>query len=301
MLLMPLMRTFVLVLTADAASGALDDEVAGRASAITGSAGRWIAPRAAFELPVPDLSCRGLVESELAGRPVDVNIVPGDPGLRAKRLLLADMDSTMIEQELVDELAGVAGIRDEVAAITRAAMQGELDFRQSLRKRVTLLTGMPMSAIQSVTSRIRLMPGAVPLVAGMRDAGAFTALVSSGFTVFVEPVARSIGFDRAYANILGIEGGKITGQVAEPIVDAAGKREILIRLAAERGVPEASTLAVGDGANDIAMLQSAGLGVAFRAKPAVRAAMRSAPRGAVVDHAGLTALLHLQGLTAPAD
>jgi phosphoserine phosphatase len=202
----------------------------------------------------------------------------------------------MIEQEMIDELASLTGHRAEMAALTLATMSGDLDFESSLRHRVSLLAGLTIENLAAVAARITAMPGAAAVVAGMKNAGAHTALVSGGFTVFAEPVARHLGFDRCFANSLDIEIGRLTGRVAEPILDAARKREILLSIATERGLAPAQTLAVGDGANDLPMLQAAGLGVAFRAKPAIRAAMRESPTGAVIDHADLTALLHLQGL-----
>jgi phosphoserine phosphatase len=273
--------------------------MAQHASVLAGQPGRWLAPAAAFEVPTADETLRDRIEGEFAGRPVDVNIVPVDPRRRAKRLLLSDMDSTVIEQELIDELADLAGLRDEIATITLAAMRGELDFEQSLRKRVALLAGLPASAIETVISRIRIVPGAARLVTGMKNAGAVTALVSGGFILFVDRIANRLGFDHAYGNILEIEESRITGRITEPILGPAAKRGVLLRLAAESRLPEADTIAVGDGANDLAMLRSAGLGVAFRSKPAVRAAMRANPLGAVIDYADLTAVLHLQGLPVP--
>lgn len=292
---------YVLVLTADAGSGALDDGIAAQASALAGHPGRWLNPRNAFEIPVTEVTLRDRVASECAARPVDVNIVPADPRRRAKRLLVSDMDSTVIEQELIDEMADLAGLRDDIAAMTLSAMRGDLDFEQSLRKRVGRLSGIPASTIETVTSRIKIVPGAARLVTGMKNAGAVTALVSGGFTVFIDRIAGRLGFDRAYGNALEIENGLITGRIGSPILDAAAKRSILIRLTDELGISGTDTIAVGDGANDLAMLQAAGLGVAFRAKPAVRAAMRAAPHGAIVDHADLTALLHLQGLPVTSD
>jgi phosphoserine phosphatase len=295
----PTVPPYCLVLTADAESGALDADLAQRALDLAGQPVRWLAPAAAFEVPVTDAALRGRMECEVAGRPVDVNIVPADPRRRAKRLLLSDMDSTVIEQELIDELADVAGLRAEIAAITLAAMRGDLDFEQSLRRRVALLAGTPASAIETVLSRVRIRPGAARLVTGMKNAGAVTALVSGGFTVFVDRIAGRLGFDRAFGNVLEIEEDRIAGRIGEPILGAPGKRGVHSRLAAENRISESDTIAVGDGANDLTMLRSAGLGVAFRAKPAVRAAMRAASHGAVIDHADLTALLHLQGLPVP--
>jgi phosphoserine phosphatase len=284
----------VLVLTADPASGALDETAPATARTLTGSDGRWLAPGAAFEAPISDVALRDAVASALAPRPIDVNTIPAQN--RAKRLLVADMESTLIEQEMIDELASLTGRRDEMSALTRATMQGEIDFKTSLRHRVGLLAGLTNADLATVAARITLMPGAAELVATMKANGALTALVSGGFTIFAEPVAQRLGCDRCFANRLEIENGRLTGRVAEPILDAAGKLDILHNLATERGLAPAQVLAIGDGANDLPMLQAAGLGVAFRAKPAVRAAMQASPTGAIIDHAGLTAVLHLQGL-----
>jgi phosphoserine phosphatase len=284
----------VLLLTADPASGALDESVAAIVHALTGTQGRWLKPGAAFEALIDNPALRDTVAASLAPRPIDINTLPHES--RVKRLLVADMESTMIEQEMIDELASLTGRREEMSALTLATMRGEIDFKTSLCHRVSLLAGLTNADLATVAARITLMPGATALVATMKANGALSALVSGGFTVFAEPVARQLGFDRCFANTLDIENGRLTGRLTEPILDAAKKRDILSILATERGIAPAQVLAVGDGANDLPMLQAAGLGVAFRAKPAVRTAMRESPTGAVIDHAGLEALLHLQGL-----
>jgi phosphoserine phosphatase len=284
----------VLLLTADPASGALDEIVAAIVRALTGTDGRWLTPGAAFEAPIDDPSIREAVAAALATRPIDVNALPTQG--RAKSLLVADMESTMIEQEMIDELASLTGRRDGMAALTLATMRGDLDFLSSLRHRVGLLAGLTVADLAAVAERITPMPGAATLVSTMKANGALTALVSGGFTVFAEPIARHLGFDRYFANTLDIENGRLNGRLADPILDAAAKRDILRDLAASHALDPRQVLAVGDGANDLAMLKAAGLGVAYRAKPAIRSAMRAAPTGAVIDHADLTALLHLQGL-----
>ena len=211
---------------------------------------------------------------------------------REKRLLVADMDSTMITVECLDELADYAGIKAEVAAITERAMRGELDFAEALDARVALLKGLDAGAIDAcLAERVRMVPGAVELVRTMRARGAYTVLVSGGFTRFAEPVAETIGFDRVVANRLEIEGDRLTGRVEKPIVDADIKVRTLLSERERLDLPAAATLAVGDGANDLGMIREAGLGVAYRAKPVVAAAVR-----ARVDHGDLTALLYAQGL-----
>lgn len=226
----------------------------------------------------------------LGERPVDVNVLPDTS--RRKRLLVADMDSTMIEQECVDELADLLGLRAEVSAITERAMRGEIAFEPALRERVHLLKGMPLATIEGmIAQRITLMPGAKTLIATMRAAGAHTALVSGGFTLFTGPVGRAIGFDESHGNVLPHADGVLAGTVTEPILGREAKRDTLIALRDRLGLSRDETLAVGDGANDLAMIGEAGLGVAFRAKPAVAEAA-----AARIDHGDLTALLHLQGM-----
>lgn len=211
---------------------------------------------------------------------------------RIKRLLVADMDSTMITVECIDELADYAGIKAQIADVTEAAMRGELDFGEALDARVALLKGLDAGAIdRCLAERVRLMPGARVLVQTMKNHGARTILVSGGFTRFAEPVGEQIGFDRVIANELLIEGGALTGAVTKPIVDSATKERTLLEALADRGMDAEAALAVGDGANDLAMIKQAGLGVAYRAKPIVAAAA-----GARIDHNDLTALLYAQGL-----
>ena len=210
---------------------------------------------------------------------------------RAKKLLVADMDSTMITVECIDELADYAGIKDRIAAVTEAAMRGELDFAEALDARVALLKDLDASAIDRCRAeRVKIMPGAKALIRTMKAHGARTVLVSGGFTVFAEPVAAEIGFDVAIANRLGIAGDRLDGLVAKPIVDAATKRTTIEAERVALGLEVAETMAVGDGANDIPMIQAAGLGVAYHAKPKTAAAA-----GARVDHGDLTALLWAQG------
>jgi phosphoserine phosphatase len=210
---------------------------------------------------------------------------------RRKRLLLADMDSTMIGQECIDELAAFAGLKDHVAAITERAMRGEIAFEPALRERVALLKGLPISVVDEVLAKhITLTPGAVQVVRTMRAHGAYTCLVSGGFTLFTSRVAEMIGFQENRANTLIAEDGKLTGMVAEPILGREAKLAALTELRESFDFDNLDTLVVGDGANDLAMIEQAGLGVAYHAKPAVAAAA-----GARIDHGDLTALLYAQG------
>jgi phosphoserine phosphatase len=209
---------------------------------------------------------------------------------RRKMLLVSDMESTLIHNEMLDEMADLIGVRDAIAAVTHRAMNGELDFAASLRERVALFKGQPESLLAEAATRIRFDSGARTLVRTMREHGARTILVSGGFHVFSAPVRDALGCERDYANHLAIESGRIAGTVREPILDSGAKAAVLHRCAAEFGIAAARTLAVGDGANDLAMLGAAGLGIAYHAKPHVRAQI-----GNHVDHADLTALLYLQG------
>jgi phosphoserine phosphatase len=209
---------------------------------------------------------------------------------RRKRLLVADMESTIIENEMLDELADFIGRRQEVCEITRRAMNGEIDFTVALEARVGLLAGLPDHVLEEAACRIRLGVGARQLIATMRSAGAVTALVSSGFTIFAEVVAAELGFDHVIANRLDVTAGRIAGTVPPPIVTGESKRETLLTLAAQHAVPLQHSMAIGDGANDLPMLATAGIGIAFHAKPAVAASARWR-----LDHADLTGLLYAQG------
>lgn len=252
----------------------------------------------AAELLVPGepAAARALTKqlrTALAGEPIDLAVLPADAH-RRKRLFLADMDSTMIEQECIDELAGTLGLKDHVAAITERAMRGEIAFEPALRERVALLKNIPVGAVDGlIAERLTLTPGGPTLVRTMRAHGAHTCLVSGGFTLFTGPIAGMIGFHEHRSNVLDIAGERLTGTVADPIVGKAEKRAALIELRGMLGLGHADTLAVGDGANDLDLLGEAGLGVAFRAKPAVAAAAHVR-----VEHADLTALLYLQGYAA---
>ncbi|KPF67881.1 phosphoserine phosphatase [alpha proteobacterium AAP81b] len=250
-------------------------------------AANWLDPGDALDLAVGGGDAPGLRAAlETALPHVDIIVQPADAP-RRKALLIADMDSTMISCECIDELADYAGLKAEVAAVTEAAMRGELDFAEALAARVALLKGLDAAVIDRCRAeRVRLTPGATTLVRTMRAAGARTILISGGFTAFAEPVAAEIGFGQVHANVLDIADGRLAGTVATPIVDAAAKERTL-RTA---GVPLAACLAVGDGANDIPMLQAAGLGIAFHAKPKAAAAADAAVR-----HGDLTVLLRAQG------
>jgi phosphoserine phosphatase len=221
---------------------------------------------------------------------VDIIVQPDDP--RWKRLLVADMDSTVIGQECIDELADYAGLKDKVARITERAMQGELDFPGALRERVRLLAGLDERELKRcLDERVRLTAGAETLVQTMRAGGASCLLVSGGFLSFAEPIARTVGFDRVRANRLVFAGNKLSGEVGDPIVDAMTKREALIETREQLGLSQEDVLAIGDGANDKLMVEEAGLGIAFRAKPALIEVADGELR-----HHGLDALLWVQGV-----
>jgi phosphoserine phosphatase len=234
---------------------------------------------------IPDMDA---VHAALDGAAIDAIVTAVDG--RRKALLIADMDSTVVTGETLDELAEYAGLKERISAITARAMNGELDFKAALRERVAMLRGLPLDALDKTWQRVRLTEGAVELIATMRAHGAYTALVSGGFTFFTERVAALVGFDMHRSNVLLDDGAALIGRVAEPILDRDTKLETLTRLAGERGLPMSATLAVGDGANDLDMIRAAGLGVAFRAKPIVAAEARVR-----VDHANLRALLFAQG------
>lgn len=222
-------------------------------------------------------------------RPVDIVVQPA--ASRRKRLIVADMDSTMIGQECIDELADMVGLKPHVAAITERAMRGEIEFEPALRERVALLKGLPLSVIDEVlATRIRLTPGGQALIRTMRAHGGYGALVSGGFTLFTGPVAAMIGFDENRANRLVAEDGVLTGRVEEPILGQEAKLSALMELARRLKLERHETLAIGDGANDLAMIRAAGLGVAYHAKPKV-----AAEADARINHTDLTALLFAQG------
>jgi phosphoserine phosphatase len=280
------------VIAGPAAGTTLPGLVAALAAALPlAGAPDWLAPGTACDLLLPGNDWREAEASArrgIAGAAIDVVVQP-EAG-RRKRVLVADLESTVIENEMLDELADFVGLRPKIAEITRRAMNGELDFAAALAERVLLLKGLPLSVLDAAASRIRLMPGARALLATSRAAGVRTALVSGGFTVFADRIAAELGFDRVIANRLDVAGGQIAGTVEAPIVTGATKRELLLALARECAVPGSATLAVGDGANDLPMLEAAGLGIAFRAKPAVAAASRWR-----IDHADLTSVLYAQG------
>jgi phosphoserine phosphatase len=279
----------VLVLTAAAD---LPDAAARRAAAAAGAGPLRRLGAGAAEAALPDADPERLAAARaaLAGAAADANALPAAG--REKRLLLADMDSTIIGCECIDEIADFAGVKPQVAAITEAAMRGELDFEGALRARVALLEGLPVGDLDRVfAERVRLNPGAATLARTMAARGAVTALVSGGFTFFAERVARAAGFAIHRANTLLAEGGRLTGRVAEPILGRAAKAEALAALCAAGGFGAEGALAVGDGANDLAMVEAAGLGAAYRAKPALAEAA-----DVRLDHADLTALLHMQGV-----
>ncbi|MDP4021944.1 phosphoserine phosphatase SerB [Methylobacterium sp. NEAU 140] len=290
----------VAVLIANPERPAITDAVLAEARAVLGTdhQPRILHRAVAAELPVPGGAADALALTErlraaLGSEPVDVAVLPADAH-RRKRLFLADMDSTMIEQECIDELAGTLGLKDHVAAITERAMRGEIAFEPALRERVALLKDIPVGAVDGlIAERLSLTPGGRTLVRTLRAHGAHTCLVSGGFTLFTGPIAETIGFHEHRANRLCVADGRLTGSVEDPIVGKAEKRASLIELRDRLGLAPADTLAVGDGANDLDMLGEAGLGVAFRAKPAVAAAAR-----ARVEHGDLTALLYLQGYAA---
>jgi phosphoserine phosphatase len=277
------------------AAGRLDDRLVDRALGLlretdpNATFAGWIDEGDAVDLHVS--GDRQAIRWALESLPeVDVVVQPSEP--RFRKLLVADMDSTIIGQECIDELADFAGLKREVAAITERAMQGKLDFKAALRERVALLSGLEADAIaRCLTERVVPNPGAATLVRTMRVGGAKTLLVSGGFLSFAEPVAKLIGFDQVRANRLLFDGSHLSGRVEDPIVDAQAKLDALVEIRGELGLEREQVMAIGDGANDKLMVEEAGLGVAFRAKPAL-----AEVADARIDHHGLDALLWAQGI-----
>lgn len=286
------------VMTLVAADGGLGEAVIAhvrrglRAAGALLGATATLAPRRAIDLPFAGLDapvaeavtrrCLGNAAVDLLAQPIEG---------RAKRLVIADLESTVIENEMLDDMAARIGVGEQVARVTEQAMRGELDFAAALEARLRLFAGQPASLLDQVAAGIRLSPGAEALFAGLHAAGVATALVTGGFDVFADEVARRLGIGRVFANRLEIEGGRLTGRALPPIYGKDAKRDALLALCAEQGIEPRQTVAVGDGANDLAMLAAAGLGVAYRAKPAVRAAAR-----AHIDHTGLDTVLAYLGL-----
>lgn len=284
---------FIATLLTNPATATLDRAtVESLRNAWGGGDARWLAPGVAAEFAVATMpENRWDVWQSLQSLRVDLVVQPVLG--RKKKLLIADMDSTMIEQECIDELADEAGVGAHVAGITARAMNGELDFDDALRERVGLLRGLPEAVIARVIrDRITLMPGGRALVATMRANGAYAALVSGGFTAFTAQIAAKLGFDEHRANLLLMQDGKLTGQVAEPILGRAAKVQALQEITLRIGITPTEAIAVGDGANDLGMLGLAGAGVALHAKPVV-----AAECDIRINHGNLTALLFIQGYT----
>jgi phosphoserine phosphatase len=287
--------SLVATLICNPANPALDSTVVDGARAILPSPGpaQWLFDEVAVDIPFTGSEDIGAVVARLrearGDLPIDIVVQPRID--RRKKLFLADMDSTMIGQECVDELADFAGLKAHVAAITERAMRGEIAFEPALRERVALLKGLPAGVVDEVLQkRITLTPGGRELVATMRAHGAYTCLISGGFTLFTNTVAAMIGFQENRANELKVADGKLTGEVAEPILGRAAKLATLVELRESFDLDQIDTLVVGDGANDLGMIQDAGLGVAYHAKPAV-----AAGAAARIDYGDLTALLYAQG------
>ncbi len=284
------------VLTLIATPGALSSALVERCRTTLGAGPATIlSPGEAADLPLSHAPDRAAIDQTLdaafGGAPVDAVLTPTEG--RRKRLLIADMDSTIVVGETLDELAGQAGIGAHVAAITARAMAGEIDFKDALRERVALLRGLDLAALDRTWATTQLTPGARTLVATMRAHGAIAALVSGGFSFFTARVAEALGFDLHRANVLLDDGRALLGRVQEPILDRDAKLATLRELTAAHGLADEASLAVGDGANDLAMIRAAGLGVAYHAKPIVAEAAH-----ARIDHADLRALLFMQGYRA---
>ncbi len=287
--------SLVATLICNPADPALDSTVLDGARAVLPSPGpaHWLFDEVAADIPFTGSDDIGAIVTRLrearGDLPIDIVVQP--QALRRKNLFLADMDSTMIGQECIDELADYAGLKAHIAGITERAMRGEIEFEPALRERVALLKGLPVSVIDEVLKkRITPTPGGRELVATMRAHGAWTCLISGGFTVFTSAVAAMIGFQENRANELRVSDGKLTGEVAEPILGRAAKLATLTELREAFDLDDIDTLVVGDGANDLGMIQHAGLGIAYHAKPAV-----AAVAAARIDHGDLTALLYAQG------
>jgi len=281
--------SFVLTLVADRTASTLSPAMIARVrDAIQGGEPVILSDGEAADIPCAAQPDSPAVEQALEGAPVDAILTKARG--RRKGLLVADMDSTIVTTETLDEIAAYAGLKEKIAAITRKSMNGEIDFAEALRLRVGMLKGLSIDALEKTWARTELMAGARELVATMRAHNALTALVSGGFTYFTARVAALAGFDEHRANTLLDDGTALTGAVGEPILGRDAKLELLKELAAARGLKMSATLAVGDGANDLAMLRAAGLGVAYHAKPIVAAEAR-----AQVRHGTLRAVLFAQG------
>jgi phosphoserine phosphatase len=285
---------FVATLVANPSNPVLTTALAEEAAAAVDASGLyWLADGVACDIALKDSANPDWQEALLRGvigdAPIDVIVQNAET--RRKKLLIADMDSTMIGQECIDELAAEVGLKDKVAAITARAMNGEIAFEPALTERVALLKGLPLSVVGDVIEkRITLTPGGPELVATMKAKGYYTALVSGGFTVFTGPIAATLGFNENRANTLLEKDGHLTGVVAEPILGKQAKVDALVEITTRLGISTADALAVGDGANDLGMLHLAGAGVALHAKPMVSAQVKIR-----IDHADLTALLYIQG------